>query len=541
VTFETQHLSNEYAHLPSHHSGQPAEYEVSDPIFVNPSSHHAVAQVLRTIGKRSKIKKYCEDGDREWLIVVCDGLPFTHAAHIIEKYATCQECDESVMGAEELVKHRETVHSGSANFDKEFDWVIIQPGPGHIEMQMLKSFVKFSWDIFWESMIEIYGFKSPIAKAAALKVNDHHKGWTLLRITREAMAKELFVPYVRKCLTENLELSTSNFMNFARNNVKDPNYSLIGDLVLNIIPSIFCYREGVRTGDVERMKAGRGIFSKMWFARNHPMYRELEVYDSLLRLCMPQEVLKLINATMSINLSGQKYTGEGPDFKLEAVNRVVQRSLPAVPSGKDWMTACVNYHQLKELKKNTLLEAGLRDEENRLKTYPKIEDQVDAFRVLIRQKEYLSTPSTEKTLTSLTGVELDPKLVNFARDATKNRKDFIDNFLVHVNTEEGVAQTKSVPYLPTRICITKTERMQMSVIANKTIKEIDSTIETLLNQINDTEVQETFKAQYKKTIVGKKVLKAVHVEFANLLCEYVDNQPIPHTEMSNELNDDQFS
>ena len=47
----------------------------------------------------------------------------------------------------------------SAAFVKAFDWIVLQPGPGHIEMNMLKTYLKPAWDVYWEEMIELYNFK----------------------------------------------------------------------------------------------------------------------------------------------------------------------------------------------------------------------------------------------------------------------------------------------------------------------------------------------------------------------------------------------
>jgi hypothetical protein len=58
MEFEKLPEPNAYDHLPSQHSSEPMTYEVSDPIFVNPSSHISVAIVLRKIGERAGIKSY---------------------------------------------------------------------------------------------------------------------------------------------------------------------------------------------------------------------------------------------------------------------------------------------------------------------------------------------------------------------------------------------------------------------------------------------------------------------------------------------------
>ena len=49
-------------------------------------------------------------------------------------------------------------------------------------MNMLKSYVKLNWDVYWEAMAELFNFRSEAAKKSANKVKDHHKGWTIIPV-----------------------------------------------------------------------------------------------------------------------------------------------------------------------------------------------------------------------------------------------------------------------------------------------------------------------------------------------------------------------
>ena len=60
-------------------------------------------------------------------------------------------------------------------FSKEVDWVLLQPGGGHIEMNAIKAFVELTWDVFWREVVMLFNFKSDIALKCAKKVTDHHK------------------------------------------------------------------------------------------------------------------------------------------------------------------------------------------------------------------------------------------------------------------------------------------------------------------------------------------------------------------------------
>ena len=41
------------------------------------------------------------------------------------------------------------------------------PGPGHMEMKIVKSYVALIWDIFWKSLVQLLNFKSENALKAA--------------------------------------------------------------------------------------------------------------------------------------------------------------------------------------------------------------------------------------------------------------------------------------------------------------------------------------------------------------------------------------
>ena len=136
-------------------------------------------------------------------------------------------------------------------------------------MNMMKSYVNMMWPVFWEQMVEVFNFRSESAKASAKKVNDHHKGFTLARIAREAITKELLVPYVRSCLTQqNADMSVAGFTKFMLTEVQNPNYAFMCDAVLDVLDCLFMYRAGVRSGQTELMHSARALFPKIWVSQN---------------------------------------------------------------------------------------------------------------------------------------------------------------------------------------------------------------------------------------------------------------------------------
>lgn len=517
--------SDEYHHLTEVHPKNPPKEIVGQPIFVNPCSYDAIATVLRKLGNNTGVEKY-GTGTRQWLAVESDGLPFVLGSRVVENTMQCAICKESIFGVDAANAHSKKYHpTAHVTYTKEFDWVLLQPGPGHIEMQMVKAFVKLSWEIFWEDMVELFNFKSPNAKASALKVNDHHKGWTLCRIARESWTRELVIPYVRKVLAGDGEkvLSCAGFFKFLMNEVNDPNFGFMADLILELLDAIFLYRAGLRSGATDMMLAGRASFSKVWFGRCHSMYRELDMYDSIMRECMPAELIGFIDKTMSINLSGIPFSGEGADFKLENVNKGIQHMLPPVPSPRDWEGACANYQDLKDTREACLCDIGITDKYEQTKAAPQITEQVRAMRVFIRSKGYLKHPLEFRPHVTLQGVPLDKELIAFCGLAKKKRQAFCDALLEHYCAP--IPKTIALSFKERPICITATEREEQNKIGNKTIKEIACNIVLLMSKISDPDMRETLEADYDSSVLhkkGKRAIKEDYITFHQLIEEYLD-------------------
>src|SRR6185369_15369047 len=83
-----------------------------DPLPLNPNSIENVYKVLDHIQEISGIN----NGERKWIPVVCDGVPYNYAQKI----------------------------------KKDYPRILMIPGQLHEEMNMLKSFVELNWYVFHE-------------------------------------------------------------------------------------------------------------------------------------------------------------------------------------------------------------------------------------------------------------------------------------------------------------------------------------------------------------------------------------------------------
>ena len=80
---------------------------VDEPILLNPNSYENLVQILDSLKENLAIGR-----EREWTVVGCDGPPYCLASRVID------------------------------NDKNKYDWVTMQPGLGHLNMNQLKGFFK---------------------------------------------------------------------------------------------------------------------------------------------------------------------------------------------------------------------------------------------------------------------------------------------------------------------------------------------------------------------------------------------------------------
>ena len=137
---DVQQHNQLYGHIPANHV--PINLQASDPVFVNPNSYERVKEVLRHIGKSFNIALYTPGSPRKWCAVVCDGLPYVLAQKVIRETFIC-DCGKDGSKAEMEAHGKEPGHHAT----REFDWVLLQIGLGHVEMNFARAFLSLNWEV----------------------------------------------------------------------------------------------------------------------------------------------------------------------------------------------------------------------------------------------------------------------------------------------------------------------------------------------------------------------------------------------------------
>lgn len=94
-------------------------------------------------------------------------------------------CKEDIIGVSSFKAHLDTVlhhrqEQDSLSRSRTFKNMLLQPGLGHIEINMAKGCFKLLWDICLKDLDQMLGYRSPKALAACQAAHDHHKAMQIL-------------------------------------------------------------------------------------------------------------------------------------------------------------------------------------------------------------------------------------------------------------------------------------------------------------------------------------------------------------------------
>ena len=371
----------------------------------------------------------------------------------------------------------------------------------------------------------MHEYQSETAQKYAKKVSDHHKGWTLCRIAKTAITRELLVPFVRQEITkEHPDLTPKAFLKFIMQ-AQNPNYLFLAEYTFEFLDAIFMYRAGV-SGGIERfVHAGRAKFAKLWCGRNHPVYRELEASDSLLLQRLPEELKSLVLHATSMYISGRPFTAEGADFRLEEINQQIHHWIPNILGMKDWKIVCCNFDRLAALCANVWEQAGITDPKWKTSKYPQnIDDEVMAFRTELRAAEYLMHPNSDQAHKSLDGELLDADLKNFSQRSREKREEYIKHYMEY-ETSASVHKPHPPSVKIAPVFVSSAERHQYNAIQNRTVADLKRIIASEMETLSDPDIREALQMTWAD--IQRKANKSVLLDFYLELQVYRNDQDLP--------------
>ena len=232
-----------------------------DPINVNPNSSSTVKTALIKILDDADIAKPgCEHRARKWGLVYCDGQPYNLAAKLQDTLYECPICKKHIF-ANNLDTHIKQcgIITPDINISKVFENIILMPGLGHVELNMLRCYFKLTWDIVMEHVGSTMNFKSPKAKQSLYCVYDHHKSWQAFLTFLIGTSDHIIQHYIDTCTVNKYTPNSNHFFQWC-NSIKNKAFAVLLELLFSYGFGIFLFRAGVRRNNSEIMICARQKF-----------------------------------------------------------------------------------------------------------------------------------------------------------------------------------------------------------------------------------------------------------------------------------------
>ncbi len=437
---------------------------VPDPVGINPNSIANVRKVLEHIEEISGVK----DGSRKWIVVTCDGVPYHHIQKI----------------------------------KKDFPWLILIPGVLHEEMNMLKAFVELNWDIDIKDFAQCQGYRTENQLRFFKKCFDHHKSWdSICNIYRHAMASELMWPYI---ISED-NPSIEGYLKWAQNQT-DPTFKLKYEQIFFYLQAIINFRTGVRFNRSSLRIAARRMFSPIWSARRHPIYRLIEITDEEQMLRLKPEICSLIQEKIVTSRSKLLDQHQGHDAILEEINKALKSLIPSIPSQRHWEIAARNCTKFLKLRTNLFNIIGFSESETHgPRTRPDFTAESYRFRVQIKKTQFVNPNVSNRIFQNMSGDwTLSEEMKRFGEIASMKRIEFIKAKLI-----------KKTSYIWHPIPITCEEADLQKTESFLTKSQILSIINSLIPFLNDLD-RSRFRGLSSKSRID---LVNILQEIRNILAE----------------------
>jgi hypothetical protein len=151
------------------------------------------------------------------------------------------------------------------------------------------------------------------------------------------MAMELMWPYIKS----HPDPSVEGYLVWA-NKQQDPLYKIKYEQTFIYLQAIINYRKAIRTNNPLLKSAARRIFSPIWVARRHPIYRLIEAADEVQLMQLYPEIREIVEKYCVVSRSGIFEQHQGLDAILEEINKTLKTLIPPVPQYHHWKIAARN-------------------------------------------------------------------------------------------------------------------------------------------------------------------------------------------------------
>lgn len=483
-----------YDDVPSAHRELPAKVKMGEIIGLNPNSRESVKAVIKNILKQCNVGEH-----RKWIRIGCDGVPYSIADSLIDSLVVCCICKEEIdLRKQSFELHIIQSHSGIENvsYKKIFGNILLTPGAGHIEINLLRSCFSLCRHIFIEHIAQMLGFCSAKAKEFIVSCGNHHLSWQVAMIIFHAFSQEITYVYIIECFKNKEKPSLLGFLAWKRQ-VKNVNVLFYYDLIFNIFLGLKCFRSGIRKNNSQYSLAGRQIASLVFFMGKHRIYQRLLCRDLAMRSSAPRLVNDYLEATESYTISGDHTKGEGGDYITENQNKILKKHLPpGVPTLNSWQTASRCDENLRKIRESLFHRLDMKDPGNEDTVTLCHDYEIQMLRREIRSSKLFENVYEEGCLKALNGSQIHENLLYFMATANDNLYSYMKN-------------GKDADLTP--IFTTYAEEEAYNDINTWTLKKIKSEIQTVIKSFPDENLECVYMELYKQNV--EKQNKRCHIQY----------------------------
>ena len=256
---------------------------------------------------------------------------------------------------------------------------------------------------------------------------DFRKSMDFIICARKAKIRELLAPFVKYAKSEKIPITVNNYQRWMKENVTSKTYLSTLNIERIFGTAVLLFRSSYRANNLRVLTAAKNVFSSLFHINRNSMYLILDMWSQYFEMKMERsrpELHKYLETRLFCNSSGKPYRAEPYDEKHEEFNRKGMR-FQNNKTEEEFANSFTIVNDYVELRDTVINDLGLNTKAEQNFRSQNLEPNIHDMRLMMRTKKYLSNPTEDENLISLSGEELDENILNIFDISRKVRQDNI--------------------------------------------------------------------------------------------------------------------
>ena len=266
----------------------------------------------------------------------------------------------------------------------------------------------------YQELAKANKYDTPKSLAMIEKGTDFRKSMDFIITARKAKIREMLYPFVKYCDKEKVVPTVNNCLRWVKEKVKSKTFQSSFKIEHIFGTALLLFRSAYRANNLRVLRASKNVFSRLFHINNNSMYLILdmwsEYHDLKMQKCNP-ELHSYLQTRLFCNKSGRPYHSEGMDEYHEEFNRKGMR----FQNNKDEQSFAKSFSIVNEyfdMRNDMFDELGLSHEQEQKFRKQNLEYNIFDMRVLMRSRQYLSSPENEDSLETLSGDAMNEDILD---------------------------------------------------------------------------------------------------------------------------------